>query len=247
MNQRQKEILKLLSAEGEVSVNRLSQELKVSAVTIRQDLQLLEREGLLSRFHGGAIIRNPDDITNRLGFQYDVKLKIAQKAASFVQRGETVLIESGSSNALLAKELAQRDNTTILTTNVFIARQLKGYRNVNVILLGGIFQHESESLVGKLARYCIDHVNFTKSFIGIDGFTEDSGFTSRDMMRAEIASYIIKKSTEVFILTDSSKFGTMGLTSICKPEAVDYVITDGDMPAAEKTFLKNMGVQVITI
>ncbi|MCK5207522.1 MAG: DeoR/GlpR transcriptional regulator, partial [Cyclobacteriaceae bacterium] len=100
MNDRHNNILRLLSKDHETSVKILTEALNVSLVTIRQDLNFLEKEGLLRRIHGGAVLKDADDIANRLGVDYERKLKIAKKAADFVSPGETVLIESGSVNAL---------------------------------------------------------------------------------------------------------------------------------------------------
>nr|MCU0363615.1 DeoR/GlpR family DNA-binding transcription regulator [Bacteroidales bacterium] len=123
LNERQTRILNLLGRNELTSVAVLAEELKVSSVTIRQDLNFLEGEGLVRRIHGGAMLEDADDLANRLGFNYDRKLRIARKAAGIVKEGETILIESGSANVLLARELAQRKGITIVTTNVYIARQ----------------------------------------------------------------------------------------------------------------------------
>ena len=92
LNERQKSILNLLGHHDEVSVNELSKQLKVSSVTIRQDLNFMESEGLLKRIHGGAVLRDADDLANRLGVNYDKKLKIARKVAEYVKDAETILI-----------------------------------------------------------------------------------------------------------------------------------------------------------
>lgn len=228
LNERQNKILDLLGKDDLTSVNGLASQLQVSAVTIRQDLNFLESEGLLRRVHGGAVLKDADDIANRLGIHYEKKLRIAKKVAGFVHDGETILIESGSANALLAREL-QRKNVTIITTNVYIARQFRRNEQARIIILGGFYQHESESLVGKITRACIDQVNFDKAFIGIDGYTATTGFTLRDLFRAEISSYIIRKSKEVFIVSDSSKFGRTELTSICSSCDIQHVATDSDL------------------
>ena len=154
MNDRHNNILKLLSKDHETSVKILTESLDVSSVTIRQDLNFLEKEGLLRRVHGGAVLKDADDIANRLGVDYERKLSIAKKAASFVNFGETVLIESGSVNALLARELVKKGQINILTTNIFIARQFRKIKEANIILLGGIYQHQSESMVGKITKLC---------------------------------------------------------------------------------------------
>jgi len=229
LNDRQTKILKLLSRDVLTTVSELASSLKVSSVTIRQDLNFLEAEGLLKRVHGGAVLEDDDDLTNRLGFNYDKKLRIAKKLAGLVNEGETILIESGSANVLLARELVKKKNITLVTTNVYIARQFRKNEQANIILLGGLYQQKSESLVGKFTKNNIDQINFDKAFIGIDGYTEKSGFTLRDMFRAEISSYIIKKSFDSFIVTDSSKFGKTELTNICYPEDIQHIATDSDL------------------
>ena len=245
LNERQKSILNLLGHHDEVSVNELSKQLKVSSVTIRQDLNFMESEGLLKRIHGGAVLRDADDLANRLGVNYDKKLKIAKKVAEYVKDGETILIESGSINALLAREIAKKRNVRIITTNVYIARQFRKNAEANVILLGGLYQHQSETLVGKITKVCIDQINYSKAFIGIDGYTPKSGFTLRDLLRSEISGYIIEKSKEVFIVTDSSKFGKTELTRVCYPSDIQHVATDSDLGEEYIKDLFYAGVNVI--
>ena len=245
LNDRQKKILNLLSRNELTTVNDLSSILGVSSVTIRQDLNFLESEGLVKRIHGGAVLEDADDLSNRLGFNYDKKLRIARKASSLVNEGETILIESGSTNALLARELIKRKSLTIITTNVFIARQFRKNEQAGIILLGGIYQHGSESLVGKITKVCLDQINFNKAFIGIDGYTTRSGFTLRDLFRAEISNYIIKKSSDVIIVSDSSKFGKTELTNICYPSDIKHIATDSDLdPAYQEEFIK-AGIDLI--
>jgi DeoR/GlpR family transcriptional regulator of sugar metabolism len=237
--------LSLLSRDELTSVNELAKKLNVSSVTIRQDLNFLESEGLLKRIHGGAVLEDADDLTNRLGFNYDKKLRIARKAAELVKDGETILIESGSTNALLARELVKKKNVTIVTTNVYIARQLRKNEQTNIILLGGQYQHGSESMIGKITKVCLDQINFDKAFIGIDGYTTKAGFTLRDLFRAEISSYIVKKSDEVIIISDSTKFGKTELTNICYTEDVKHIATDNDLDQTYINEFKKTGIDLI--
>lgn len=245
MNRRQRRIIDCLNTGNMTSVRDLARLLDVSAVTVRQDLTHLENEGFLRRVHGGAVLQSADDISKRLVVNYENKQRIARAAAGFVREGESILIESGSTNAILVKELGKREGVTIITSNVFIARQLKKNMHASIILLGGLYQHESESLVGSLAKLCLDNVNFSKAFIGVDGFTIESGFTSTDMMRAEISAHIVRKGAEVFVVTDSSKFGRVHLTNLFHPRDIRHVITDAGIPEKEKSFLEENGVQVI--
>ncbi len=247
MNRRQRRIVDYLNADSRTSVSDLAAELGVSAVTVRQDLNYLEEQGFLKRVHGGAVLQDADDISKRLVVNYEKKLAIARKAASFVADNDTILIESGSTNAILVKELGRKGNVNIITTNVFIARELKKSEQANIILLGGYYQHESESLVGRLTRLCLENVNFGKAFIGVDGYTVENGFTSTDMMRAEISTLIAKKSREVFVLTDSSKFGKVQLASLFYPGDITRLITDSGIPEREKAYLEEQGVEVIIV
>jgi len=245
LNNRQNKILKLLNRDDQISVNELSDRLKVSSVTIRQDLTFLETEGLLKRVHGGAVLKDADDIANRLGMNYDKKLRIAKLAASYVNEGETILIESGSANALLARELIRIKKVTILTTNVFIARQFRKNEQANIIILGGIYQHDSETLVGKMTKACIDMININKAFLGIDGYTSESGFTLKDLFRAEISGYIIQKAENAFIVSDSSKFGKTELTNICYPKDIRHIVTDCELDKKYQDEFLKAGVDLI--
>jgi len=245
MNKRQNIILDFLSKNDQASVNALSEKLNVSSVTIRQDLNFLEAEGLLKRIHGGAVLKDADDLVNRLGVNYEKKLRIAEKVSSFVNEGETILIESGSVNVLLARELLKINKVTMVTTNVYIARQFRKNEQANIIILGGIYQHESESLLGKMTKTCIDQINIDKAFIGIDGYTSDSGFTLRDLLRAEISSYIVQKAQDVFIVTDSSKFGKTELTNICYPEDIQHIATNDDLGTEFQKEFQTAGVDLI--
>jgi DeoR/GlpR family transcriptional regulator of sugar metabolism len=245
MNSRQRQLLNILSDGRQVSVNDLSERLSVSPATVRQDLSGLEKQGFLRRVHGGALIDESDDISHRMAINYDKKLSIARQAGKLVQEGETIFIEAGSVNALLAKEVAGVANLTIATCNAFIARQAAEQSSNNVILLGGIYQRESQSLVGNLAKLCLANINFSKVFIGVDGFTVENGFTGRDMMRAELNQEVIARASEVTILTDSSKFGKIALAKYCDAGDIDYLITDDDIPGEYRRFFESVSVKLI--
>ena len=123
---REEEIITIVSEKKKIEVNELADLLKVSRVTIRKDLDKLESRGILHRQHGFAVLNNQDDINYRLAINYDLKRKIAKKAAELVKDGEMVMIESGSTCALLAEELAYNKNdVTIITNSCFIASYVR--------------------------------------------------------------------------------------------------------------------------
>ncbi|MGR5285299.1 DNA-binding transcriptional regulator YciT [Vibrio maritimus] len=243
MNSRQSEILNLVNDRTRVQVSELSELTGVSGVTIRQDLNFLEQNGYLKRVHGAAVSLQSDDIESRLEVHFDIKQQLANKAADLVAPNETVLIEGGSANALLARTLAERGDVTIITPSAYIAHLIR-HTSANIILLGGVYQHQGESLVGPLTKLCIENIHFSTAFLGIDGFDVDTGFTSRDMMRADIASTILGKKRRNVVLTDSSKFGQIFPSSIGSTEEISVLITDKAAPKDMLEHLESKGVEV---
>ncbi|GAL26057.1 transcriptional regulatory protein YciT [Vibrio variabilis] len=243
MNSRQSEILNLVNDRTRVQVSELSELTGVSGVTIRQDLNFLEKNGYLKRVHGAAVALQSDDIESRLEVHFDIKQQLANKAADLVTPNETVLIEGGSANALLARTLAERGDVTIITPSAYIAHLIR-HTSANIILLGGVYQHQGESLVGPLTKLCIENIHFSTAFLGIDGFDIDTGFTSRDMMRADIASTILAKKRRNVVLTDSSKFGQIFPSSIGSTNEISVLITDESAPREMLEHLKSKGVEV---
>ncbi len=229
MNERRTIILDYLASNGQASVQELAKLTNVSMVTLRQDLAVMERKGFIHRTHGGARLLESENIAHRLSIRYEQKREIALKAASLVEDNETVLLESGSANALLARELAGR-NVQLIVANLFVAQQIKQGDLARVVVVGGMYQPDSESVVGIMARENIESTFFTKAFIGMDGFTPETGFTNRDMMRAEIAALIVKRCRNSYILADSSKFGQTAMARICDPGDIAGVITNSDLP-----------------
>ena len=191
----------------------LSEALGVTVVTIRRDLNELEDGNYLKREHGYAIVVDEDDIESRMLF-----------------------IEGGSTNALLARLLTKRDDITIITMSTYISNLLKD-SPCNVILLGGMLQKHSEAMVGPITRASLQLVHFSKAFIGIDGYTPETGFTGRDMMRTDTLNCVLQKSPYNIILTDSSKFGRIFPNALSPMELIHQVITDHELPAIHKDAL----------
>lgn len=243
MNSRQQHILQVVIDKGRTSVGDLARMTGVSEVTIRQDLNLLEKQSYLRRAHGFAVPLDSDNVETRMLNNYPLKRELAQFAASLVQSGETVFIENGSSNALLARTLAEQKDVTIITVSSYIAHLLKE-THCEVILLGGIYQKKSESMVGPLTRQFIEQVHFSKAFIGIDGWQPETGFTGRDMMRADVVNAVLAKNSEAIVLTDSSKFGAVHPYTLGPMTQFVRVITDDGLSGASQLQLGQAGLHV---
>lgn len=243
MNTRQQSILQMVIDKGRMSVVDLARMTGVSEVTIRQDLNLLEKQSFLRRTHGFAVPIDSEDVETRMMNNFALKRELAAFAASQVSPGETVFIENGSSNALLARVLAEQPDVTIITVSSYIAHLLKEMP-AEVILLGGIYQKKSESMVGPLTRQFIQQVHFSKAFIGVDGWRAQTGFTSRDMMRADVVNAVLEKRCEAIVLSDSSKFGVVHPYPLSPSQNFSRVITDDGLSDETRQQLGEAGLRV---
>lgn len=245
MNKRQLDILEVLSQKKKADVNELSALCKVSAVTIRKDLDVLESNGLLHREHGFAIINSEDNINYRLAFGYQEKDAIALKALAFVEPNETIIIESGSSCTLLALAIAKRDqHNTIITNSTFIARYLKDYPLTKIILLGGEYQSSSEAITGPLIKDCIQHFNVNKIFIGSDGIDEKYGFTGSDYDRCEAVKMMREQADQLFVLSQSYKLHKHASFTLFGLAEADYFISDDALALEDKRMLEGYDIVV---
>ncbi len=245
MRERHTQILNLLGEKKKITVLELSELLKVSDVTIRKDLSVLEDKGLLKREHGFATLPESDDVSTRLLFNYETKRRIAQKALESIKDGETLMIESGSCCALLAEEIVtNRRDITIITNSVFIATFLRNKIGARIILLGGEFQCESQVMVGPLVKRCAENFSVEKFFMGTDGFNE-LGAMSGDLMRAEAVRNMAQSARRSILLTESKKFSQAGVVSLLPYREIDSIYTDEKISEATQKNLKGRGVQVI--
>ncbi|AGM97995.1 DeoR/GlpR family DNA-binding transcription regulator [Streptococcus iniae] len=238
-------IIQMVSEAQRVNVNHLSEKLKVSKVTIRKDLDKLESKGLLRREHGYAVLNSGDDLNVRLSYHYRVKRKIAEQAAQLIGDNDTIMIESGSTCALLAEVLCQtKRNIKIITNSCFIANHVRQHANCQVILLGGNYQPSSEVTVGPLLKEMLNLFHVDHLFVGTDGFAAETGFMGKDMMRSEVVRYMSGVADKTIILTDSSKFQKTSLVNQLSIEKVYGVITDKDLDPNISRFLTEKGIQL---
>ena len=241
MKARHIDILRIVNEKQKVEVTELAEALSVSGVTIRKDLDAMEEKGLLRREHGYACAVSSDDINNRMAYNYEVKARIARAAAEIVEDGETVMIESGSSCAMLAEILAnERRDVNIITNSAFIADYVRHIGTSGITLLGGDYQRESQVMIGPLVRICAREFFVDKLFMGTDGFIPQVGFTCSDLSRAEAMRNLAESARKVMILTDSTKFEQQGVVLQMRFDKVHTVFTDeGISESATKILQKN--------
>ena len=247
MKERQNRILDALTKHEKLEVKELAEMMEVSQVTIRKDLDALTQQGLIIRNHGYATLNNSDDMNNRLAYHYEMKQRIAKKVCEDIHDGETIMIESGSCCALVALEIAQsKKNITIITNSAFIADYIRN-EEVKVILLGGEYQASSQVLVGPITINNAKNFFVDKYFIGADGFSQKSGFTGKDYLRAETVREMAKQAAHVIVVTESEKFGHIGTVNLLDTKNVAKVYTDTHIPQEDEIYLNEMNVEVIKV
>lgn len=234
---------------GSCRVADLASELHISEVSVRKSLNILERQGIVRRYHGEARLYDGDDIPFRMHVHYSEKQAIAQKAATLVKPGDTIFLEAGSAIAMFAQRIRDIKGLTVITTNLYIARSFRGSK-VRVIVLGGLYQEESESLVGPSTCNSIRDIGFSKAFFGVSGYTFANGFMLNDIPRADVTRTILSRANEcaaeAWILTDSSKFGISHAAIICTDMTLlTGVVTDPEITPEYKTYLEEAGLKIL--
>lgn len=230
--ERANHILDRLAMNGEVSVNVLSEELGVSPVTIRSTLKGLEEDGYLVRTHGGARPTAYRNIHLRQSDRVEEKERIAAAAAALVRDDDRIMIEAGTTCAMMVRYLFGRRGVQIVTNSVLVFANARNNPQLSITLTGGQFRPESESLVGPVAERSINAFNARIAFLGTDGFTIDRGLTTQLVEGGQVGSLMRARAEETWLLADSSKYGRSGFVSYMDIGEVTGIITD-DALAAE--------------
>ncbi|NLI24367.1 MAG: DeoR/GlpR transcriptional regulator [Bacteroidales bacterium] len=248
--ERRKEILSQLSAHGQVLVHELSKVFNVSEVTVRNDLEQLEKKHLLLRIRGGAIKTDGGvgidiHLSDKDKLHYQEKARIGKRAAELIKDHDTIILDSGTTTFEIAKNLSHLNNITVVCNALNIIGQLVNNNNVNLIIPGGYLRRNSLSLVGPLSEKNLQNIFVDKVFLGVDGFDTQHGIYTPNLEEAHLNELMIKNAREVIIVTDSSKFFRRSLAFICGISKIHCVVTDEGIPADDKKRLEDAGIKVI--
>lgn len=249
---RRKKILEMVKESGEVLVADLSKKFDVSEVTIRNDLEYLEKKNFLIRARGGAIytenhVSIDQKITDKNKLHIAEKTAIGKEAAQLIKEGETIILDSGTTTAEIAKNLENFKQLNVITNALNIANLLVGHPNINVIVPGGYLRQNSMSLVGPLAEKSLRNFFVDKTFLSTDGLDTRLGIFTPNIDEASLNGIMIEISREVILVTDSSKFKRKSLALICGLDKIQTVITDHDISNDDKKRLEDAGIEVILV
>lgn len=255
--ERLKQIFDIVRVNERVSVPELAEQFNMSESSIRLDLTELEKTNLITRTHGGAILRsdlsqdlivNLDVVNKRIVRYQKEKEAIGKKTASLVEDGDTIMIDGGSTTKSVAKYLVNKKNLTIITNSLILIPEILVNPGINFYVLGGLTNRKHGITIGYLTDYCVEQFHPNKAILGIDGISLNEGLTAANPSNPGISSVKIKMievSEKIIIVSDSSKFNRVCLLPVAPIEAIDYLVTDSKAPKDLVKDIRDIGPQVL--
>ncbi len=249
--ERRTQILQIARGAGRVKVNELVRRFNTSAVTIRNDLNELHQRGLVLRSHGGAVL--PDTILRespvheRLKAHSDEKRRIGAMAATLINDGETIILDSGTTTLEIARQIKKKQGLQIITNGVNIAAELLDARGVEVFIVGGSVRGESASISGRFTEEMVEQFSADKMFLSGAGCDLDFGVSGANLEETMVNRAMLAISREIILVSDASKFSKRSMSRIAPFSEIDTVISDTGLGEEIQVKLRAMGCNLILV
>ena len=254
LEERRSRINELIESSERATVQELASRFGVSAVTIRSDLDALARAGGVIRSHGGALRREEAEVEDvpldlKQTLHRAEKARIAEAAARLIREGETIILDSGTTTALIAARIGglRLRSLTVITNALNVASALANLPHVRLIMIGGMLRQVSSSLVGPQAEQVLRGLHADRLFLGVDSLDPEIGLMTPDVLEAQLNALMIEVSQEVVAVADASKFHRRSLSVIAGVERLHKLITDDSASAEVVVALRARGVEVILV
>jgi DeoR/GlpR family transcriptional regulator of sugar metabolism len=248
--EREQAILAELKATGRTSVNDLAARFSVSTVTVRKDLDSLERRSLLQRVRGGAVAVDAGDegaFEMRLRHSRTSKEAIAKAAAQLVRDGDVIAIDASTTSFYLAQELLDRRNLVVVTNGLRLAMLFMDQSSARVLIPGGVLRRSSSSLVGPISDVLVGRGRIGKGFFGVVGLSTRLGLLDVSVEEAQTKHFMAAATDQIYGLFDSTKVHGFGLHSFCEPQKVTGLYTDDDVSKEFVDEWAQLGVPVTAV
>jgi DeoR/GlpR family transcriptional regulator of sugar metabolism len=247
--QRREKILDLLKEDGSAKVISLAKLFKVTEVTIRQDLDKLEKDGLVVKEHGGAYLKNVEDQVRTVSLAHqenmDKKVLIAHKCLEYIESGDSIILDSGSTTTEIAKLLRGYRDLTVITNALNIALILGAEPGIEVIMTGGEFKPPTLSLTGQKAADFFKGLNVQKLFLATAGLSLKSGLTYPSISDIVVKKAMIDAADTTYLVADSTKIGKSAFASLGALSLINYIITDSGIEEKHKEVFKDNEIELI--
>jgi DeoR/GlpR family transcriptional regulator of sugar metabolism len=248
-NHRREKIFELIKEDGSAKVVDLARIFKVTEPTIRQDLEKLEKDGLVIKEHGGAFLKNVESHVRTVSLaqqeNLDKKERIAQKCLEFIEAGDTIILDSGSTTSEIAKKLKGFKNLKVITNALNIALLLGAEPGIEVIVTGGEFKPPTLSLTGQKAADFFKGINVQKLFLATAGISLKSGLTYPSISDLVVKKAMIDAAETTFLVADSTKIGKSAFASLGALSLIDYIITDTGIEDKHKEVFRQNEIELI--
>ncbi len=246
-DERRAVILDRLRTHGRVLAADLSSEFEVSSDTIRRDLREMDALGLLRRVHGGALPRHGDasSFATRARRAPEAKASIARRAAGFVQDGQVVLLDGGTTTLELARALRDDLRASVITTSPPIALALADHPGLDVTVIGGTLRPESLVTVGAATVEALRVIRADVVFLGVCGLHPEIGVTTDDLEERHAKAAMIDGAGEVVALADHDKLGTAMPVVVAPMQAVTHLVTDANVEEGPLAPYRALGIEVL--
>lgn len=247
--ERRRKIVELVNAEKKIIIPELCNLFGVSASTIRNDLRDLQDEGLITRTHGGAITNSKSGFEplplDKEAHMAEAKRAIGRRAAALVENGDIIAIGTGTTTLEMARCLNPELELTVILNDIYIAAYLERMEKYRIIMLGGTLRKNFHYLQMPPGGTGLADINIDKAFISCNGVHVKRGITTPNPALAHDTRQILQAASEVYILSDSSKFGMVTFSRITAIENVTAIITDGGVGDDDIDGIRNAGVELL--
>lgn len=241
----------ILLDKKHIDVSTLSSMLNVSEVTIRRDLEKLEREKFLNRTHGGAIL--VEDFAEEENYEnisddplYEERLEISEVAFHMIEDGDIVILSAGPTNQCIAKKILTKRNITVLTNDLNIASELSSNASIKVILPGGDLDPKTMTLSGKLAEQNVNNFFVDKAFIEVEGACIKRGYTVQSMEKASLIQEMVKITRQCIIVCHHKIFNNIAFSQVGPLNMASKVLTTPKIPDEYKNYMFENNIQLFT-
>lgn len=231
-SERQNKLIELLSSKDIVTIPEFIAEFNVSIETVRRDLSILEKQRKIEKVYGGAKIKDSSfaepSMEKRMISRLQQKEWIGKKCCEFINDGDCIFIDSGTTAYYISKYLDNKKNLTIITNSISVVNELMN-TDYNVIIIGGKVRQSERSVVTYDYLFDFSVLNINKSFICASGITAHNGVSDYNMQEVVTRKMIIERSEEIFVVADSSKFGRDVTIKVAPISKFNYIITDSGL------------------
>lgn len=249
--ERREQLIRFTQTRQRITIEEVCEKFNISAATARRDLQLLEEEGQIRRFHGGAVAARsapPEPpFSERMFVQAAEKRRIGQAAAALVEDGDTIFLSSGTTVLEVARNLRGHRGLTVVTNSLLVINMMSDVPDINLIVLGGFLRPTEQSFIGHLAEQSLNDLRVGKVIMGIRAIDIETGLTNDYLPETQTDRKILSITRHVIVVADHTKCGRTSSVLVAPLKVVNTLVTDDLAPPDFLSALRELGIEVLAV